>query len=105
MTDFHLGIAHLHFSSKNIRLETKGSRYQNKFACYLIGKNAALVLKICLRFLTDSLANNECFLSTYPDSHEFSIHLVVIVTGTANPHPQEPAVGNEGPNSHAIART
>lgn len=104
--DFHLKIAYLHLSSKNIALETKASRYQNKFACYLLGgKNAAFVLRLCLQLLTDSLANNECFLSTYPDSHEFSIHLVVVVTGTANPHPQEPAVGNKGPDSHAIART
>lgn len=55
--------------------------------------------------MTDSLADDECLLPTYPDSHELSIHLVVVVAGTANAHPQEAAVGNERPNSHAITRT
>ena len=41
----------------------------------------------------------------YPDSHEFSTHLLVVIAGTADPHPEEPAVGNEEPNSQKVART
>lgn len=103
--DFYQGIVHFHWSSKNIALGTKMSRYQNKFVCFLIGKNLTSTLKISLQLLTDSLADNECFLSAYPDSHKSSIHLAIVVAGTANPHPQEPEVGNEGPNSQIIART
>lgn len=52
-----------------------------------------------------SLADDEGFLSTYPDSHELSVHLVIVVAGTADPHPQESTMGNEGSNSQTVGRT
>ena len=69
----------------------------------LVSKVMSLLLNMLSRLV--SLANNEGFLSTYPDYHEFSIHLVVVISGTANPHPEKPAVGNEGPNSQKVAGT
>lgn len=53
----------------------------------------------------DSLADDERLLPADPDPHELSIGLIVVVAGTSNPHPQEPAMGNEGPNSQTVART
>lgn len=66
---------------KNIALETVETNWEKK------EQTPSHYFKSMSSMIIDSLAYNECFLATYPDSHEFSIHLVVIVAGTANSHP------------------
>lgn len=51
----------------------------------------------------DLLADYKCFFTADPNSHKFSICLIVVVAGITDSHPEKSPMWNERANSHKVS--